>query len=117
MNWLAIIVAVLASAVIGFIWYNPKVFGNAWMKSIGITMDDAKDTNVAKMMIVDLAMATIVSINSARFMGYPATEYMTIKHGIFHGLESLGYLVVPVIVTTAIYEKRNFKYIAITVGY
>lgn len=117
MNWLAVIVAVLASAVIGFIWYNPKVFGTIWMKSIGMTMDDAKNTNMAKMMLVTLAMATIVSINFARVMGYHDHEYMTIKHGIFHGLESVGYLVLPVVVTTAIYEKRNFAYIAITVGY
>jgi hypothetical protein len=41
----------LASAVIplliGFIWYHPKVFGNAWIKVAGVDPDAAKNSNMA----------------------------------------------------------------------
>ena len=36
-NFLALIVASLSTLVVGFIWYNPKVFGTIWMKEIGMT--------------------------------------------------------------------------------
>lgn len=34
-NWLAVIACVVASMVIGSIWYNPKTFFPAWWKGIG----------------------------------------------------------------------------------
>lgn len=40
MNFLAVLVAALAPLLIGFIWYNPKVFGTAWMRSIGVENPD-----------------------------------------------------------------------------
>lgn len=36
-NFMAVIVAALVTMPVGFIWYNPKVFGNTWMKEIGVT--------------------------------------------------------------------------------
>lgn len=36
-NLMAVIVAALVTMPVGFIWYNPKVFGNTWMKEIGVT--------------------------------------------------------------------------------
>src|SRR3972149_9178534 len=36
-NWLAVLVCVLASMVIGFVWYSPKAFFPAWWKGIGRT--------------------------------------------------------------------------------
>jgi hypothetical protein len=34
-NWLAVMVCVLASMVIGSIWFNPKTFFPAWWQAIG----------------------------------------------------------------------------------
>jgi len=39
MNFLSILVSGIAALVIGMIWYNPKVFGNAWMRPSGTTPD------------------------------------------------------------------------------
>ena len=30
-NFYAILAATLVSLVVGFVWYNPKVFGTIWM--------------------------------------------------------------------------------------
>jgi hypothetical protein len=32
MNFLAVPLAAVIPILVGMIWYNPKVFGNAWMK-------------------------------------------------------------------------------------
>jgi Protein of unknown function (DUF1761) len=40
-------VAALVPLVIGSIWYNPKVFGTAWLKSSGLTEEQAASGNMA----------------------------------------------------------------------
>jgi hypothetical protein len=42
-NWLAVLLAFLASMAIGFVWYMPAVLGNRWMAAIGKTEDDLKN--------------------------------------------------------------------------
>ncbi len=37
-NILAIVVAAVSALVVGFIWYNPKVFGTDWMKAAEMTV-------------------------------------------------------------------------------
>ena len=39
-NYKAILVVVILQQILGMIWYNPNVFGNLWMESIGKTIDD-----------------------------------------------------------------------------
>lgn len=40
-NWLAVIVCVVVSMAVGFIWYNPKTFFPAWWKGIGKSETDS----------------------------------------------------------------------------
>ncbi len=42
-NWLAVLLAFVASMVIGFVWYLPAVLGNRWMQAIGKTEEDLKN--------------------------------------------------------------------------
>lgn len=47
-NWWLIPVVALLPLVIGSIWYNPKVFGNAWMKAADISEERASSGNMFK---------------------------------------------------------------------
>jgi hypothetical protein len=42
-NWLAVVLAFVASMAIGFVWYMPAVLGNRWMAAIGKTEEDLKN--------------------------------------------------------------------------
>lgn len=46
-NLLVLLGATLVPLVIGFIWYHPKVFGNAWMRVTGMSEEKAKSANMA----------------------------------------------------------------------
>jgi len=46
MNWLAVLVAAFIPLIIGFIWYNEKVLGKAWMKETGMTNEKAQEGNM-----------------------------------------------------------------------
>ena len=67
-NWLFIIGAGVIPLLTGFVWYNPKVFGNAWMKASGMTMEKAQGSNMPLIfgltfvfgVFMALAMMTIV---------------------------------------------------------
>src|SRR3989304_2240917 len=40
-NYLAVVVAAVASMIIGAIWYSPRVFGRRWWRVTGKTMDQS----------------------------------------------------------------------------
>lgn len=40
-NWLAVVACVVASMVVGSLWFNPKTFFPAWWKAIGKTSKDS----------------------------------------------------------------------------
>lgn len=47
MNWWLIPITALVPMLLGFIWYNPAVFGKAWMASSGMTDEKIKGGNMA----------------------------------------------------------------------
>lgn len=46
-NYLLIFLTALVPLITGFVWFNPKVFGNAWMSAAGVTPEMAKGSNMA----------------------------------------------------------------------
>lgn len=61
-NFLFIALAALVPLVIGFIWYNPKVFGNAWMKSAGITEETMQGANMAVIFGLTYILSLLVAL-------------------------------------------------------
>ncbi|MCB0545111.1 MAG: DUF1761 domain-containing protein [Saprospiraceae bacterium] len=61
-NWIAVIIATLIPMVLGFIWYNPKVFGGAWMKASGLTEESLKGANMPVIFGVSLFLSLLLSI-------------------------------------------------------
>lgn len=61
MNFLAIVVAALVPLVMGFIWYNPKVLGNAWMQASGLTEEKLKGANMAVIFIVSFVLSFLLA--------------------------------------------------------
>ncbi len=48
MNLVVVFSTALIPLFIGFIWYHPKVFGNAWMKETGLDEEKLKKGNMIK---------------------------------------------------------------------
>lgn len=46
MNFKIILLAALVPLIVGFVWYNPKVLGNIWMRESGMTMEKTKGMNM-----------------------------------------------------------------------
>ena len=67
-NWLAVIAAVLASMVIGSIWFGPKAFYPAWLKALAqIDKTDPNDRNMGPVVRI-FGLTILASFVQAVFM-------------------------------------------------
>src|SRR5437016_6328397 len=67
-NYLSVLLAAVASMVVGFVWYGPMLFGSRWMKLMGLTkadMDAAK-----KQMGVMYGKSFIAALVTAYVLAY-----------------------------------------------
>ena len=44
LNYIAVAIATIASYVLGFVWYHWAVFGEAWANALGLTKEEADNT-------------------------------------------------------------------------
>ncbi len=118
-NWLAIVIAALIPMIIGFIYYHKAVFGKAWMNSLGITEDDMKGGNMAVIFGISLLMSFIMSmflLGNVDGVGQEG-KFDSFKHGALHGFILAVMIAVPVLVTNGLFERKNFKNLAINALY
>ena len=141
-NFLSLILAALSTLVIGFVWYHPKVFGTIWMKESGTTQEKMKGGNILSLLGVSLVYAFFIALilqflvihqfgassmtggdiskalpSYAAFMKDYGSAYRTFKHGALHGFLAGLFMILPVIGTNALYERRSFKYTLIAGGF
>ena len=141
MNFAAILVAAVSALVMGFIWYNPKVFGTAWMKAADMSEEKMKGANMAKIFIMAFIFAVLLAMSIMpmvihqmgafslaqgelgvqpsyeAFMAEYANEFRTFKHGAFHGVLAGVFIALPILGTNALFERKSAKYILINSGY
>ena len=68
LNWWAVLVAAFIPMVTGMIWYNPKVFGQMWMKANGLEMDDLKKDNIGQLYFLQFVAALVMTYVTALFV-------------------------------------------------
>ena len=145
-NWYMFFVAALIPLVVGSIYYNPKVLGNAWMKTNKFTPEYLKEANMAVVfgvtyvfsVLIAMSMASMVIHQGGAFsMMFPEVmesgsavqqEFNDLMvrygensrdfgHGALHGFFSALFFVLPLIGINALFERRGWKYIFIHLGY
>ncbi len=69
MNYLAVVVAALASFFVGMLWYSPLLFGKVWMKLMNINEKKMKGAK-KKGMVGTLITAFVTSLVTAFVLNY-----------------------------------------------
>ena len=119
-NILSVVIATLIPMIVGFIYYNPKVAGNAWMSSLGITEEDIRTKGKPA---ITYSIALIMSFLLAFFLLFfnngpgQEGEFDTFGHGAFHGVFIGIVVAMPVLMTNGLFELKNFKNIFINIIY
>jgi len=140
----AFLVATIIVLPVGFIWYNPKVFGTIWMREAGVNPDAAKNANMFKIFGLTLLFALMANMilqglvihqmgalsmiggmpfegaakpSYTAFMADYGHTYRTFKHGMLHGCMTGLFLALPIVGTSSLFEGKSWKYILINAGY
>jgi hypothetical protein len=148
-NLLVLLASAIVPTITGFIWYNPKVFGNAWMKAADMSEEKIKGANMAVIFGVSLLLSFLLAFSLApivihqfgvmgmlegamrpesptaaeatalfnSLMETYGSNHRHFGHGALHGAMTALFLVLPVMGTNALFERKGFKYIAINAGY
>jgi len=149
MNYAVLLAAAVIPTITGFIWYNPKVFGNAWMKAADMSEEKMKGANMAVIFGVSFLLSFLLAFSMApivihqfgvmgmlegamrpesptaaeatalfnSLMETYGSNHRHFGHGALHGVMTALLLVLPVMGTNALFERKGFKYIAINAGY
>lgn len=112
-NYLAVLVAAVASMAIGFAWYGP-LFGKQWMALSGISPEKISATK-GKGMGPIYALASLGSLVMSYVLAHAlvfASSYLNVS-GVSAGLMTgfwnwLGF-VVPVTLSSVLWEGKSWK--------
>lgn len=115
--YLAIFIAGLIPMVLGYIWYHPKIFGNAWMKSLGFTEASLKEGNMA----ITMGLATLISFALAWKLNEWSTHTQPgmsqFVHGFYHGSMGVGLTAILVLISNSIFQRNTLTNILINAVY
>lgn len=123
-NWLAIVVATFVPMIVGFLYYNPKVLGGAWMRANGFSMDSMKNPPKPVMYVVALLLSFLLAFWMRINVTAPGQQtapdghsYVTFQHGIAHGIFITVTVLLPVLGTLSIFERRGWNWVFVNLGY
>lgn len=118
-NWFSVIISGIIPLALGAVWYHPKLFGNAWMKGIGMTEEKMKSANMPLTYGLAFVMALILTMFLIDFnngIGQEG-EFDTFGHGAWHGVFVSIFTALPILVTKKLFEQTSWKNLLINWGY
>ena len=116
----AVLVAAIATMVVGFLWYSPILFVRPWMRLMGYDPDDkAKLAELRKGAGKTYALAFLASIVSAVVLAkiIDVTTVNTVLYGMKVGFAVWLGFVTTVQLTGALFGKQPTKLYLINTGY
>lgn len=113
-SWTADITALIASVILGIIWFHPAVFGTAWMRLVNLKKEQTKNTRARMAMLYNLPITFIIAANIAAFCKH--FKHDTAAEGFLIGYD-LGLIICLFLAIHYLYEQRPLKLYAIVAGY
>ena len=119
-NLWSVLVAAVATMILGFLWYSPRLFANPWMRLMGFDPNDkAKLAEMRKGAGKLYGLAFVASIVSAMVLAkiIVITTVNTIPYGMKIGFAVWLGFVTTVQLTGALFGKQPIKLYLINTGY
>ena len=119
-NIWSVLVAAVATMILGFLWYSPFLFANPWMRLMGIDpTDKAKLAEMQKGAGKLYGLSFVASIASAVVLAkiIAITTVNTLPYGLKVGFAVWVGFVTTVQLTGALFGKQPSKLYLINTGY
>jgi hypothetical protein len=112
-NFVAVVIAAVASFLLGGLWYSPVLFGKVWQREAGLTDEQLKKGNLVKIFGLSLVLSLIAAFVFAMFLGPRPPVAFGFGAGFSAGLcwvaASFG--------INYLFERRSLKLFLINGGY
>jgi hypothetical protein len=112
-NILAVLAAAVATFVLGGLWYSPALFGKAWQREAGISDEQMRTANKARIFGFAFVLSLIAALVFALFLGPRPPMALGLGAGFAAGLcwvaASFG--------INYLFERRSLKLFLINGGY
>lgn len=117
-NYLAVLVAGIASMALGAFWYSPLAFGKMWMALSGLTeasMNEAKKKGMTKLYTLAFIGSLVMSYVLAHFVDYAGAT--TVQEGLQTGFWVwLGFMATKAL-GTVLWENKPVKLYVLNTAY
>lgn len=95
-NWLGVVLATVASIVVGFVWYMPKVFGNSWMKMAKIKPESgdmkwSMGSVLVSSFVMAFVLAHVTFLANHYFQNSYLQDAMTTAFWMWFGFQGLRF--------------------------
>ena len=111
-NWIAVVVAAIATFVLGGLWYGP-LFGRRWMAASGVSEEEVAQGNPARTFSISFVLQFVAAAVLAMFIGPEA--------GLVFGLAAGGavglFWVAGAFGVVYLFEQRPLAHWAVNAGY
>lgn len=110
-NFLAVLVATVVSYGLGALWYG-ALFGKVWQREVGLSEDDLKGANMAKIFGTTLVLTFIMALGIALFgdlKDWMSGLQSGLMFGIFFVAASMG--------INYLYQQKSLKLWLIDTSY
>jgi hypothetical protein len=111
-NYIAIILLTFVHILIGYFWYSPFLFGNAWLDSIGMKKEDSKKMHnkyMAKKMILALIVGFVL-INMLAQSIAGVSEIDSVYESIELGFWLWLGFIATTMMATVLWEGKPWRY-------
>lgn len=120
-NYISVLVAVVASMAVGFMWYSPMLFGTPWMKLMGYSEASLKkdQQNMGKLYGTSFVLAIVTAFVLTHVIAFSMSfyGYSALQTGITSAFWMWLGFVMPVQATDVLFSKRPWQLFAINTGY
>ena len=124
LNYWAILVAVAATMVLGFLWYGP-IFGKAWMKEMGIPADQKPDPKVMRRGVILMVIGSFLTAFVLAHTGEvwrpsvwkAGADGSAAFYGFFNGFWIWIGFYVPLLLGAVAWENKSWKLFGINAAY
>jgi len=116
-NFLALIVAAIASFGLGAVWYSPLLFAKAWQREAGLSEETLKKANMAVVFGSSFLLIFLMNFGLAIILQGHATRDLTALSGMIYGLLIGLFFIATSYGINMIYQRKSFALWAIDSAY
>lgn len=120
-NFIAVLLAAVASMVVGFVWYSGRLFGKPWARLMGYTTESLKQAQktLGKLYGISFVLALLTSYLLAHVIDMSQAFYgsSALQAGITSAIFMWLGFVMPVQFTGEMFGGKKWKLFFINTGY